>query len=628
MRPQVEATFARAAVEILRDALPMARVNDTGSPVKWALEHRWLAEGESPLSPTKTKFNFDATPYSIEPCESAVDPTVQTTVLWWASNTGKTSSVFFNVLGFVVNDQPGGVLWALKTQEQAGEISKKLIAPAIAASPNLSTRFASPKSRDSGNTIHHKLFAGGSISMIGTESVTGFRANRSPYVIGDEIDSWEGAVGEEGDPVGLLLRRADGFPRSIRMLASTGTIKGHSRIEYWYSQSDQRKWFVPCRKCGQSQLILWAQVRWPKGKHDEAKWYCAECDAEHDERQRREVVRNGVWQPTAPFTGIRGYWLNGFNSLMPPNKGYKTRLHQWAKEVSDASHAQDPRQAKKVLVQTLFTETWQDDEDIKPEWQALFERRKKWTAAPKAVVFLVAGVDVQADRVEGTLWGIGRGEQMFALEHIVIFGDPREPEVWGRLEASLGRGFPREDGRHLTVKAVGVDTGYPSAQRMAYEFIRPRQSRCWFALKGSSQVDADIVVRPKRTTKVDRVTLVTVGGNRAKGIIYDRCTIMEQGNGYMHFSDTLPEDWFRQLLCENSYPIFKAGVRYRQFIKPANARNEALDCAQYALAAYVALGPMNFDSEDAKLEAQGQAPAEKKPINTRRGFVGAGGWRI
>jgi phage terminase large subunit GpA-like protein len=141
-------------------------------------------------------------------------------------------------------------------------------------------------------------------------------------------------------------------------------------------------------------------------------------------------------------------------------------------------------------------------------------------------------------------------------------------------------------------------------------------------------VDADIVVRPKRTTKVDRVTLVTVGGNRAKGIIYDRCTIMEQGNGYMHFSDTLPEDWFRQLLCENSYPVFKAGVRYRQFIKPANARNEALDCAQYALAAYVALGPMNFDIEDAKLEAQGQAPAEKKPINTRRGFVGAGGWRI
>lgn len=628
MRQQVEATFARAANEIIYSALPIARILDTGNPVKWATEHRWLAEGESPLSPNRVKFDFDATPYAIEPCMSAVDAEVQTTVLWWGSNTGKTSAVFFNVLGFVVNDQPGNVLWALKTQEQAGEISKKLIAPAIAASPNLYTRFAPPKSRDSGNTIHHKRFPGGMMSMIGTESVTGFRANRSPYVIGDEIDSWEGAVGDEGDPVALLMRRADGFPRSIRMLGSTGTIKGHSRIEYWYGQSDQRKWFVPCRKCGASQLILWAQVRWPKGQHERALWHCAECDAEHDDKQRRDAVKSGMWKPTAPFHGIRGYWLNGFNSLMPPNKGYRHRLHQWAKEVSDASHAHDPREAKKVLVQTLFTETWQDDEDAKPEWQTLFERRKKWEGAPKAIVFVTAGVDVQADRLEATLWGFSRGEQMFALEHMVFFGDPREPEVWGRLDAAIMRGVTREDGKHIAVKAVGVDTGYPSAQRMAYEFIRPRQSRCWFALKGSSLPDAEIVVRPKRSTKVDRVTLITVGGNRTKGIIYDRCTISDPGNGYLHFSDTLPEDWFRQLLAENSYPVFKAGVRYRQFVKPANARNEALDCAAYALAAYVALGPMNFETEDAKLVAQGGPPPEPKKAARTTSFVGAGGWRI
>jgi len=628
MRPSVEAALAEGARQVLYSCLPLARINDTGNPVKWADEHRWLAEGESPYSPQRAKFNFDATPYAIEPCMSAVDKDVQTTVLWWGSNTGKTSAVFFNVLGFIVNDQPGGILWALKTDAQAEEISKKLIAPAIATTPNLSSKFAPPKSRDSTNTIRHKLFAGGSLSMIGTESVTGFRAIRSPYVIGDEIDSWEGAVGDEGDPVGLLLRRADGFPRSVRMLASTGTVKGRSRIEYWYGRSDMRKWFVPCRKCGARQLIIFGQIRWPKGEPTKARWHCAECDVEHNDKQRQESVRHGEWRPTAPFTGIRGYWLNGFNSLMPPNKGYRDRLAQWAKEVSDASHAQDPREAKKVLVQTLFTETWQDDEDAKPEWELLAKRREKLDKLPRESVFLTAGVDVQQDRIEATVWSFGREETMVAWRHYVFQGDPRAPEVWGRLEAAMRLTFEREDGAHLAIRAVGVDTGYPTAQRMAYEFIRPRQARNWFALKGSSLPDAAIVIRPKRHSTVDKVALLTVGTNRAKGIIYDRATIQSPGPGFMRFSAELPEDWFTQLLAENSFPFYKNGVRHRQFTKDSNARNEALDCCVYATAAYVALGPLNFTAEDERL-ARAKEPQQPKQDAPRKvGFVGAGGWKI
>ncbi len=628
MRPAVEDALRNAASEVFHSVLPLAAITDSGNPVKWAQEHRWLAEGESPLSMQRAKFNFDATPYAIEPCMSAVDTSVQTTVLWWASNTGKTSAVFFNVLGFIVNDQPGGVLWALKTGLQAEEISKKLIAPGIAASPNLSGRFAPPKKHDSGNTIKHKLFAGGSLSMIGTESVTGFRANRSPYVIGDEIDSWEGSVGDEGDPVGLLLRRADGFPRSIRMLASTGTIKGRSRIEDWYLRSDQRKWFVPCRKCGARQVILFGQIRWPKGDPAKARWHCSECDVEHDDRQRRDSVMAGEWRPTVPFNGIRGFWLNGFNSLMPPNKGYRDRLGQWAKEVTDASHAQDPREAKKVLVQTLFCETWQDDEDIKPDWESLVARREKMEKVPRGTTFLVAGVDVQQDRLEATLWCIGRDEKMFAFRHFVFQGDPRAPDVWGRLEAVMLARYEREDGMILSMRAVGVDTGYPAAQRMAYEFIRVRQVRNWFALKGSSLPDAAIVIRPKRHSVVDKVSLLTVGTNRAKGIVYDRSTIQSDGPGFMRFSDTLGPEWFGQLLSESSYPFYKNGVRYRQFSKPNNARNEALDCAVYALAAFVALGPQNFELAEAKLVKVKEPAAEAPAPQRRSGFVGGAGWKI
>lgn len=125
---------------------------------------------------------------------------------------------------------------------------------------------------------------------------------------------------------------------------------------------------------------------------------------------------------------------------------------------------------------------------------------------------------------------------------------------------------------------------------------------------------------------MDKVRLLTIGTNRAKGIIYDRCTI-EEGNGYVEFSDKMPDEWFQQLLSEDSYPFWKNGARYRQFVKPANARNEGLDCAVYALASFVALGAVNYDYEEKQLsDGQEQKPKEaKKP---QRGFVGVQGWKV
>ncbi len=463
MSPSLVAKLAAQTLSLLYSVLPSAELNASSDPAQWATKKRWIARGESPFSQDgRIKFDFAITPWAEEPCREAVSQDVHTMALMWGSGMGKTLGVFANVLGFIADEMPAHVLWALKTQDQMDEISKKQIAPFIAANPCISSKFVVPKSRDSGNTIGSKLFAGGSLSMIGTESITGFRANRSPVVIADEVDSWIGEVADEGDPLWLMLRRSDGFPRSIRLIASTPGTKGLSRIEHWYKQSDQRKWFIPCRDCGAEQLIVWSQIKWetdPKG----ARWHCEACGCPHTDEERRHAVSLGKWKPTAPFHGIRGYWINGLNSLLPPNKGFRDRLHQWAQEITDIAHATDPKKAKKVMVQTLFTETWQDDEDSKPEWKEIADRREDWTPDPKllpnGIVWLTAGVDVHPDRLEATIEGWGRSEECWTLEHHVLSGDPREPEVWARLEAALYAPRTRQDGCTPRLIAVGVDTG-------------------------------------------------------------------------------------------------------------------------------------------------------------------------
>jgi phage terminase large subunit GpA-like protein len=612
MRTEIERLIIEQTRNLFFATQPTVRLKSTGNPAVWAVRKRWLAQSESPLTTEQAaKFNFDAAPWTEEPSAQATNEDVQTMVLWMGSNMAKTS-ILQNVIGYSIDEKPCGIIYALKTEDQMKEISQEKIAPMIEATPSLNSKIMKAGSRYSTNSLFYKKFTGGFLAMIGTGSVTGFRAHRAGVVLGDEIDSWDDDVGGEGDPVELLLRRADGFPESMRILSSTGTIKGKSRIEKWYGRSDQRKWFIPCRKCGCFQLLTWRQIRWPKGEPDKAMWFCEACDAEHEDRHRRRAISDGEWRPTAPFNGIRGYWIPGMYSLMPPNQGYVNRTAQFAREHIEAKAG--GRQVLTVRTQTFFAETTQEEEDAKADFKVLYDRREDYFKdgqLPNEIIVIAAGSDVQSDRIEVEFEGFGRGEQSWGVEHCVLWGDPRQEEIWGRLEGLLLRKWVRADGCVLGLRCFGLDTGYPAAIRQAYEFIRPRQSRNWFALKGSSVLDAPFVQRPKKS-KVDRVTLLSVGTHKIKGLLYDNATIIDpETPGYMHFPCVVgkeggrsefagyTEDWFKQLLAEGSMPVFRNGKKLREFFMPTGVkRNEALDMRVYTRAAMFALGPLDWDREE------------------------------
>ena len=87
------------------------------------------------------------------------------------------------------------------------------------------------------------------------------------------------------------------------------------------------------------------------------------------------------------------------------------------------------------------------------------------------------------------------------------------------------------------------------------------------------------------------VRLFTLGVDQLKALTYSRFRITEEGAAYCHFplGQGYDEEVFKQMTAERVVMRYTRGVGYPAWVKK-RARNEALDCRCYALAALYILG--------------------------------------
>ena len=113
------------------------------------------------------------------------------------------------------------------------------------------------KAKDSSKTILKKtLLNGSSLTLVGANSPGGFRRITARVVLFDEVDGYPvGGAGAEGDQIALGKKRSETFWNRKTILGSTPTIKGLSRIEKSYGESDMREYRVPCPHCGEKQAL-------------------------------------------------------------------------------------------------------------------------------------------------------------------------------------------------------------------------------------------------------------------------------------------------------------------------------------------------------------------------------------
>lgn len=365
------------------------------APSEWAERYRWIAQGASPLSQYgKIRYDVSRMPWCKEPMDAAVDPEVQVEVLWFASGMAKTE-IAVNVLGYKSHWSPTNAFIVYPKEESAHKFSRDVLQRSlIESSPDIESIFVEAKSRDVGNTIAYKRFEGGSLYVTAAGSASNFRGPRAGLVYCDEIDAFPPSAGKEGDPILLAFKRAEGFEEAIKLLSGTATYKNRSNVEKWFNQSDRRMWFVPCRSCDREQILMWrkrnaldalqATVDWPrmgKNRHEKAVILCGRCGTAHNDAQRVAMIMDGDWKATAQFSGIRGYWLNGINSTLPPEKGFKSKLHQFAVDAHRAKNSNNKAESVKVWVNTFLAETYQEEQNVKAEWRTLYDRREEYGKA-------------------------------------------------------------------------------------------------------------------------------------------------------------------------------------------------------------------------------------------------------
>lgn len=610
---------------------------------EWADEERVLSmESAAEPGPWRTS----RAEYQRGFLEAASDPRILELVGVWASQVGKTDCLL-NMIGSRVDANPGPMLMIQPTLTMAEAWSKDRFAPMLRDTKCLHGKVGDARARDSGNTILHKQFPGGHLTVAGSNAPASLASRPIRDLYLDEEDRYSHSAGTEGDPVRMAQTRTRAFWNAKTVHISSPGIRGASRIEVVWMRSDQRFYYVPCHGCGTRQTLKWSQVAWEKdaetGEHlpETARYVCETCGEKWSDVQRRQAVKVGEWRATKPFRGCAGFHIN---ALAAPweSCNLDKLVVQWLEAQGNPSLLQ-------VFVNTVLSEWWEDEHFTKTvDETGLLSRRESFEeiggrpAVPGGAAVLTAGVDVQDGRFEVTVRAWGAGEESWLLEHRVLFGDPSSAAAWQDLDAYLMSVWPRSAGGIDYIRGIAIDTGghYTEA---TYDFCGPRFRRSTpdggrqfvFAIKGMGGTGE---LWPRAASKATpKVPLWPIRVDAGKEQIYGRLGIADPGPGYVHFPRTVDLEFFLGLTAEKVVTkLDKKGFPKRTWQKKrAGGRNEALDCSVYDYAALVGLRAMGFDLETEvetigrrmvvqESQVQPQVAPSALPVAARQPQVGSG----
>jgi phage terminase large subunit GpA-like protein len=460
----------------------------------------------------------------------------------------------------------------------------------IRETPTLRELVEDPRTRDSGNTLLHKQFLGGHITMVGANSPVGLAAEDIRVLLLDEVDRFPESAGSEGDPVALARVRTRNYRAAgsaLVVMTSSPTIKGQSRIEKAFADSDQRELYVPCLACGELQKLEWYTIKWTElGRPPaEAVFQCPACQAIATDDEKDEMLAAYEWRAHAEFRGRAG-----FKAL-----GTYSPFMSWGAMALELTEAKRARSFPmfQVWANTTLGELWEEGEGLDEE-QTGFHREEYSAAVPAGVDLLTFGADTHPDRLEVEVLGWGAGDETWSIDYRVFFGDPNQypSVVWSEFEDYLLTSWQHELGVTMQISGGAIDA-HGGCSDGVYKFCKANQRRRWMAIQGASKPGRPIV--PKKYALVGpRTKLFTVGTEQAKDKAAAALRIEEPGPGFCHFPIAYSDDYFKQLTSEQRIRSVRLGFSVWRWVKKkAGARNEAWDCRVYNIFAKEFLRP-NF----------------------------------
>lgn len=544
---------------------------------EWADEFCFLPDNNAEPGRWRTS----RAPYQKGIMDAICDRKIQKITIMTSAQVGKTS-ILNNAIGYYMHQNPKSIIIMHPTLKDAKDWSTFKLAPMVANTPVLKDKVAKPRARDKTNTTLRKEYAGGYLMILGSNSTSELRGRSAPIILCDEVDAYE--VTSEGDPINLLWKRANTFKDRKLVLTSTPTVKGISRVDQAWEDSDKRRFYVPCPHCHKTQWLKWACLKWnksPQGKHltNTAYYECEHCKQKILHSQKAKLISQGQWLPEDQIGSHAGFHLN---ELISP---WRT----WQEVVEDflEKKAQNDLQ---VFFNAAMGEPWEELGE-KVDGNHIYLRREHYGPdLPEQAVVITAGVDVQDDRLECEIVAWGPGEESWSIDYVILRGDPSQEMLWSKLTTVLARTFQHPAGTKLGIMGAAIDTGGHYTQEV-YRYCRHYPYKV-FAIKGGNTPGGPLVSRPSKRN-LGKVNLFSVNTITAKDTIYSRLNLSNPGPGYSHFpvKEIYNTEYFHQLTVEKRVLRYKQGRPYHTYVKRSGERNEALDCRVYALAALYIINP-------------------------------------
>ena len=577
-----------ALTELAREALEMLKPSEELTVSEWADRYRILTT-ETAAEPGR--WHTDRAPYQRAIMDAFCERDIWQIVLMSSSQVGK-SEIELNMLGWCIDQDPGPILYIQPDEGVAEDYSKRRIAPMIAATPALRRKVFSPKGRSGGNTIGMKMFAGGSLAIVGANSPSDLSSKPVKYIFMDETDEFTRSAGTEGDPQELAERRTETFRFRGRKVvkSSSPRNKRTSRILKDYMAGTQEEWRTQCPQCGDWFFIRFEQIKFEqtefetedgtRHRPENIRWECPGCGHCLPEWQvKRQPAR---WiacnEEQGRKDGIRSFRLNAF---MSPWSSWEDICRKFLIAVDE-----NDMEKLKTFRNTMLGEAWETTlhEGIADE---LYERREQYPAeVPPGVLVLTMGIDTQDNRLEYEVVGWDRDEQSWGIERGIIVGRADMPDVWKEVDSLLDREWQTAGGTSMRIMATFMDSGGHYTDEV-YRECRRRGGRRMWAVKGEGG-EKDKLVRPMKRTD-DKAIRFLIAVDLGKEAILYNAAITDDGPKKMHFPTDVnrgyDQEYFKGLCSEHMVLHRSRGTTVMRWEK-IYERNEPLDMRNYARAAY------------------------------------------
>jgi phage terminase large subunit GpA-like protein len=597
--PEEQAQRLAQACKIFADRLPKRRASLLVS--QWAEKHRILPQGLT-SRPGPFRFTESEPMREIVDCLSESSP-VREVVLMKGAQLGGTVAVIENFIGYIIAQAPGPTLAITGDKEMADQWMEKRVDPMIDSCGLrhlIFSQVTKKNNRDTGDTRDSKSFPGGFLLAIGPNSGSKLRSNAIQYLVQDECDAYPQEVQGEGDPMSLAERRTDTFELTRKILKiSTPLIKGTSRIEAAYLQGDQRKYFVPCKHCGEMQPLEWGQITWSTDDRglldwDTVRYKCKSCGGEWRNQDKSWFLPRGEWRATARAQkrDCRSYHLSSLYSSVG--------ARSWESIVEEWVGIKDDNSKRRTFINTVLGETWEERGEA-PKWERIMLRnRVKYdpgtTPERSRPLCLTLGADIQKDRIEAEIVAWTTDKVSYSVGYHVFRGDTSDPgnQAWAGLRRLIDT-----DHCGLQIMVALIDAGYNTTQ--VYQFCEGYSAGV-FPVMSEPYNSATKNLFTMRQVPGYATQRVNIQSGQLKSELYGYLNREAGENeipaGYCYFPLDYPEEYFKQLTAESFVQSKNKSGSVKFEWKKSRERNEALDCRIYAMAALYVFAAMVRDLSD------------------------------